>query len=119
MQRMGCPMGWFSRFRQRSARQNAPVTRARKPRDYLLGAGEAEISRLDLQHLLFRWELGDDFLAPVTTPRAILDVACGTGRWAREMARRFPQANIVGFDINYEQIERSLAEGAAGGRDLL
>jgi ubiquinone/menaquinone biosynthesis C-methylase UbiE len=112
-------MGWFSRFRQRPARQNASVTRERQQRDYLLGAGEAEISRLDLQHFLFRWELGDDFLAPVTNPRALLDVACGTGRWAREMARRFPQANIIGFDINHEQIERSLAEGAARGSDLM
>jgi ubiquinone/menaquinone biosynthesis C-methylase UbiE len=112
-------MSWFSRFRQRPARQNASVTRARQQRDYVLGAGEAEISRLDLQHCIFRWELGDDFLAPVTNPRAILDVACGTGRWAREVARRFPQANIIGFDINYEQIERSLAEGAARGSDLM
>jgi tRNA G46 methylase TrmB len=112
-------MRWFSWFRQRPARQNASVTRARQQRDYVLGAGEAEISRLDLQHFIFRWELGDDFLAPVTNPRAILDVACGTGRWAREVARRFPQANIIGFDINYEQIERSLAEGAARGSDLM
>ena len=103
-------MSWFSRFRQRPARQNASVTRARKPRDYVLGAGEAEISRLDLQHCIFRWELGDDFLAPVTNPRAILDLACGTGRLAREVARRFPQANIIGFELNFEQIELSLAE---------
>ena len=112
-------MRWFSRFRQRPASQIASVARARKPRDYIFGEGEAEISRLDLQHLMFRRELGDDFLAPVTNPRAILDVACGTGLWAREMARRFPQATIIGFDINYEQIERSLAEGAAHGSDLL
>src|SRR5260370_18898904 len=119
MQRKGCPMRWFSRFRQRPARQNASVTRARQQRDYVLGADEAEISRLNLQHFIFRWELGDDFLAPVTNPRAILDVACGTGRWAREVARLFPQAHIIGFDINYEQIERSLAEGAAPCSDLL
>ena len=55
-------MRWFSRFRQRPARQNASVTRARQQRDYVLGAGEAEISRLNLQHFIFRWELGDDFL---------------------------------------------------------
>jgi len=112
-------MRWFFWFRQRPARQNASVTHARKPRDYIFGAGEAEISRLDLQHFLFRGELGDDFLAPVTTPRAVLDVACGTGRWAREVARRFPQANVIGFDLNDEQIEPSLAEGAERGSDSM
>jgi SAM-dependent methyltransferase len=112
-------MRWFSWFRQRPARQNASVTHARKPRNYIFGAGEAEISRLDLQHFLFRGELGDDFLAPVTTPRAVLDVACGTGRWAREVARRFPQANVIGFDLNDEQIEPSLAEGAERGSDSM
>src|SRR5215467_7579980 len=119
MQRKGYPMSWFSQFRQRPARQNASVTRARKPRDYVLGASEAEISRLDLQHCIFRWELGEEIIAPVTNHRAILAVACGRRRWAREVARRFPQATIIGFDINYEQIERSLAEGAARGSDLL
>lgn len=112
-------MRWFSWFRQRPTGQNTPATRARQQRDYLLGAGEEEISRLDMQHFMFRWELGDDVLAPVTNPSAILDVACGTGRWARDMARRFPQARIIGFDINAAQIERSLAEGAARGNDLL
>jgi SAM-dependent methyltransferase len=28
-----------------------------------------------------------------------LDVACGTGRWGGEMARYFPNANVIGFDI--------------------
>jgi ubiquinone/menaquinone biosynthesis C-methylase UbiE len=112
-------MNWFSWFRRRPARRETSLTRAQRQDDYLLGASEAEISRLDMQHFMFRWELGDDLLAPVTNPSAILDVACGTGRWARDMARRFPQASVTGFDINDEQIERSLAEGAARGNDLL
>jgi len=37
----------------------------------------------------------------------ILDVGCGTGRWAIEMARQFPAAQVVGLDlvsqINHEQ----------------
>jgi ubiquinone/menaquinone biosynthesis C-methylase UbiE len=88
-------------------------------RDYIFGESEAEISRLDLQHYMFRWEFGADFLAPLDSPRSVLDVACGTGRWAREMARRYPQATVIGFDINHQQIEASLAEGAQSGADYL
>jgi ubiquinone/menaquinone biosynthesis C-methylase UbiE len=44
-------------------------------------------------------------------PQDILDVASGTGRLARELAGRFPQANVIGFDINSDQLNASLAEG--------
>lgn len=86
---------------------------------YIFGESENEISRLDMQHFMFRWELGGDWLAPLDAPSDILDVACGTGRWARDMARAFPQATVVGFDINSQQLEASLAEGAQSGRDPL
>jgi ubiquinone/menaquinone biosynthesis C-methylase UbiE len=81
--------------------------------DYVLGESEAEISRLNFQHYMFRFAFGADYSSPLgePAPRAILDVASGTGRWAREMARRFPAANVVGFDINRELLEASLAEG--------
>lgn len=40
-------------------------------------------------------------VAPTTAPipHSLLDVGCGTGRWAVEMARRFPDATVVGVDI--------------------
>lgn len=59
-----------------------------------------EMNRLDFQHYLFRSALKGNFAAPVTQPRSILDVGTGTGRWAREMAQLFPQAGVVGLDIN-------------------
>lgn len=68
---------------------------------------------------MFRWEFGGDFLAPMTAPRSILDVACGTGRLARDLARQFPGAAVLGFDLNQQQIEASLAEGARRGTDYL
>jgi ubiquinone/menaquinone biosynthesis C-methylase UbiE len=89
---------------RRGAAQDAPGT-------YVLGESEAEISRLNFQHYMFRYAFGEDYSAPIRAPRDILDVASGTGRWAREIARRFPQANVVGFDINRDLLEASLAEG--------
>src|SRR5215470_338678 len=79
--------------------------------DYVLGESEAEISRLNFQHYMFRYAFGSEYSAPVTAPRDVLDVASGTGRWVREVARRFPQTNVIGFDINRDLLEASLAEG--------
>ncbi len=111
-------MSWWARLRrQRGA--TAIQLEDEDQSGYLFGESEAEISRLDMQHFLFRWEFRGDFSAPIKAPRDILDVACGTGRWARDVARRFPQAVVIGFDTNREQIERSLAEGAARGTDTL
>lgn len=86
---------------------------------YIFGESDAEISRLNFQHFMFRYAFGGDFSAPLDAPRSILDVACGTGRWAREMARRFAGTNVIGFDINRDQLDASLAEGERLGDDYL
>src|SRR5260370_737984 len=101
-------MGWLQRFR-RTRRGQQMAGGRKKERDYIFGESEHEISRLDMQHYMFRWEFGGDYLAPVR-PTAILDVACGTGRWALDMARRFPRAAVVAFDINRDLIERVLSD---------
>src|SRR6185437_8925235 len=36
---------------------------------------------------------------PINPPQRILDVGCGNGRWAVELARQFPQAAVTGVDI--------------------
>jgi ubiquinone/menaquinone biosynthesis C-methylase UbiE len=61
---------------------------------------------------MFRLAFQGDYSAPLSSPRDILDIASGTGRLARELAHRFPQANVIGFDINWDQLNASLAEGA-------
>ena len=66
---------------------------------YLLPKDWTDNQRLDLQHFMLRKQIRGNLLAPVARPRAILDVACGTGRWGAEVARVFPDANIAGFDI--------------------
>ncbi len=65
----------------------------------LLPKDQQEISRLDFQHHLLRNALGGNYAAPIAQPARILDVGCGTGRWAIEMAVAFPFASVVGLDI--------------------
>ena len=71
-----------------------------------------ETNRLDFQHYLLRHALQRNFVAPIgETPRDILDVGTGTGRWAREMALQFPHASVVGVDVNPPPIDQAAAAG--------
>jgi tRNA G46 methylase TrmB len=87
-------MAWVFRHFRRSAVANDPAA----PDNYIFGESDAEISRLNFQHYMFRLAFGGDYSAPIKTPGDILDVACGTGRWVRDVARRFPETNVIGFD---------------------
>ena len=92
-------------------RRRTPQTRAivytQDEMQYLFGTNNVgESGRLDQQHYLFRTAFYQaehpgqgDYSAPLRAPTAILDVACGTGRWVFEMARRFPHATVCGFDL--------------------
>lgn len=101
-------MTWFGRWRKRN-RQAADATRGgfkffggrRYLNDvsYFLPKDTTEISRLDFQHYLLRYALQGNYAAPIGHPKSILDVGCGTGRWAMEMARQFPEANVIGIDL--------------------
>jgi SAM-dependent methyltransferase len=99
---------WFS-FRRRASRPAAPalpeLTSTSLPKP--LG----EIRRLDDQHFALRTAMQGNFLAPLTHPGAILDVGCGTGRWAMEMAWQFPDAQVVGVDLVFPTPEESLGHG--------
>ncbi|HEY7974543.1 MAG TPA: class I SAM-dependent methyltransferase [Ktedonobacterales bacterium] len=66
---------------------------------YPLPKDMSEINRLDFQHYLLRTGFGGNFIAPVSDPRAILDVGSGSGRWSMEIAAAFPQAQVVGVDL--------------------
>lgn len=66
---------------------------------YALPQDTEEINRLDFQHYLLRHAFRGNFAVSLSNPRAILDVGCGTGRWAREMALAFPDARVAGVDI--------------------
>jgi ubiquinone/menaquinone biosynthesis C-methylase UbiE len=65
----------------------------------ILPRDRQEFNRLDFQHHLLRAQLRGNYAAPIGQPASILDVGCGTGRWACEMAMHFPMARVIGFDI--------------------
>jgi SAM-dependent methyltransferase len=66
---------------------------------YALPKDSGEIQRLDFQHFLLKYGLQSNFLAPIQEPLSVLDVGCGTGRWAMELAQQFPKANVIGLDM--------------------
>jgi ubiquinone/menaquinone biosynthesis C-methylase UbiE len=89
---------------------------------YALPKDAQEVNRLDFQHYIYRHVLRGNFLVPLSQPSAILDVACGTGVWGKEMAQQFPNTRIVGFDLedikasgplphNYEFVRGNLLNG--------
>jgi hypothetical protein len=70
-----------------------------------------EMNRLDFQHYMLRYALHGNYAAPIGHPSSILDVGTGTGRWAREMAQIFPQANVVGIDVNLPPADSLAQQG--------
>lgn len=79
---------------------------------YPLPKDLGEVNRLDFQHFVLRNGFGGNYLAPVERPQAILDVGCGTGRWAMEMATLFPTAKVTGVDIVAPAVDREATLGS-------
>jgi ubiquinone/menaquinone biosynthesis C-methylase UbiE len=79
-------------------------------RRYLHGTSLSERRRLEAQAGLLG---GAGFLPPLREMR-VLDVGCGTGAIAREVAGRVAPGEVVGLDRDPEQLAaaRELAEGA-------
>lgn len=82
---------------------------------YVLPRDLEEMNRLDFQHYILRQVFKGNFLAPVHRPLQVLDVGAGTGRWAREIAIAFADANVIGVDINPPPVDE---QAEAGGADL-
>lgn len=72
---------------------------------YVLPKDMGEVNRLDFQHYMMRSALHGNYAAPISAPESILDVGCGTGRWAIEMAQLFPAARVVGVDVAAPSME--------------
>ncbi|MFZ0214419.1 MAG: class I SAM-dependent methyltransferase [Candidatus Dormiibacterota bacterium] len=91
------------------------------PGTYLFPRDPKEVNRLDLQHYALREALYTNYLAPVSNPARILDAGTGTGQWAFDLCREFPDALTVGMDVGlssklpgpptYRFVRGSIAEG--------
>jgi SAM-dependent methyltransferase len=82
--------------------ENGRRYHAYKEGTYYLPNDEKEADRLDLQHHLWRMMLnGALYVAPITkTLGAALDLGCGTGIWAIELAEEHPSATVIGVDLS-------------------
>jgi SAM-dependent methyltransferase len=84
--------------------------------------------RRQFDRLAAGWEarLGPEALLPLdaaldrlsSPPRRVLDLGTGTGKAARVVAKRFPQAEVVGVDLSPAMIEeaRKVLPGELSGR---
>ncbi|HEU5381821.1 MAG TPA: methyltransferase domain-containing protein, partial [Ktedonobacteraceae bacterium] len=69
--------------------------------DYFLPKDREEEFRLNFQHHALFHAIGNHYVAPIdASMRMILDVGTGTGIWPIEMARLFPQAQVIGVDVD-------------------
>jgi ubiquinone/menaquinone biosynthesis C-methylase UbiE len=120
-------MRWFGWFRRKKAASAADALsgspyvsiggRMHKVGiPYALPADLEEQNRLDFQHYILRATFQGNYAAPLEAPTSILDVGCGTGLWARELAQRFPQAQVVGLDVTAPRVDEQ--PGGGGGLDL-
>ncbi|KAG2418584.1 hypothetical protein HFD88_001685 [Aspergillus terreus] len=69
---------------------------------YMLPCDEEEQDRLDFLHTVFMAALSPPGLIHVPHPPngRFLDLGCGTGLWAIEVAKAYPKAFVVGADIS-------------------
>ncbi|RPA74259.1 S-adenosyl-L-methionine-dependent methyltransferase, partial [Ascobolus immersus RN42] len=76
---------------------------------YLLPTDQDEEIRLKFAHDIWRDHLGGkpflSTLPPADGEFKILDLGSGFGHWALEVAALYPDADVLGFDLNAVQIE--------------
>ncbi|KAI1854834.1 hypothetical protein JX266_000952 [Neoarthrinium moseri] len=68
---------------------------------YYMPNDKVEQDRLLLVHEVYKSAFGDEpTTIPLENPSAILDVGAATGEWAIDLADRFPDCEVTGFDIS-------------------
>jgi ubiquinone/menaquinone biosynthesis C-methylase UbiE len=69
------------------------------------------VMRVTTREWRWRGEVVDLALAP--SPATLLDVGCGTGTLALQLARRAPDARVIGLDGDPEILTRAAAKAQA------
>lgn len=87
--------------------ENGRIYQGQKIESYMLPCDEMEQDRLDFFHAVFRVALQTAQLlhVPHTCNGRFLDLGCGTGIWAIELAKSYPDAYVLGLDISPIQPE--------------
>ncbi|KAM4060401.1 methyltransferase [Hirsutella rhossiliensis] len=76
---------------------------------YFAPIDEEEISRLELMHSVLCRVFDDRLIfPPVGSPSRILECGCGAGDWAVDVARRFPDCEVLGIDLSPHMIPDDL-----------
>jgi ubiquinone/menaquinone biosynthesis C-methylase UbiE len=85
---------------------------------YVIDAeSSAEMARLLQQDRILSKQMGG-LLSEQTDPtkfRRVLDIACGPGGWALDMAFTLPEAHVYGVDISQRMIEYARAQAQVQG----
>ncbi|KAE8162143.1 putative methyltransferase [Aspergillus tamarii] len=81
--------------------ENGRMYHAYRKGVYMLPCDEQEQDRLDIFHKLFTVARVSDGLMYAPHPRngRFLDLGCGTGIWAIDVANKYPDAFVVGVDL--------------------
>jgi SAM-dependent methyltransferase len=86
---------------------------------YILGHSVTEMVRLTEQDRHFNKAMGGLLpeQADLSGIRRVLDVACGPGGWALELAQAYPQMQVVAIDIDPGMISYATEQARASGLD--
>jgi SAM-dependent methyltransferase len=102
---------------------------ATPPSTYVFGREVDDRQRLQYQYELLR----EDFIAwfeealrrsgrstdPEYADWSVIDVGCGAGQYANEIARRYPRATVVGIDLNPAAVAEATADAPPNARFLV
>src|SRR6266566_8486846 len=79
----------------------------------------AETARLMHQHRLITTGMGGLFPEPldISQVQHILDIACGPGDWALDVAFEYPEIEVMGIDLSRTMVEYARARAGARGLD--
>jgi ubiquinone/menaquinone biosynthesis C-methylase UbiE len=79
----------------------------------------AEMARLTNQDHIVTKYMGGLFseIDDLSTIQRVLDVACGPGGWAQEVAFNYPNMQVVGFDISNAMVKYARAQASVQGLD--